>query len=55
MVMTCTLGSPEMKAGVAKTKFKDEPGFGEKIVGHIMLTAHGDEYWIQNIKVRELK
>jgi hypothetical protein len=55
MVMACALGSPEMKAGVAKTKFKDEPGFGEKISGHIMLTAHGDEYWIQNIKIRELR
>jgi len=45
----------EVKAGVAKSKFKDEPGFGEKIPGHIMLTYHGDEAWIRSIKIRELK
>lgn len=55
MVMTCELGSAEVKAGVAKSKFKDEPGFGEKIAGHIMLTYHGDEAWVRNFKIRELK
>lgn len=55
MVLSCELGGPEVKAGVAKSKFKDEPGFGEKIPGHIMLTYHGDEAWIRNMKIRELK
>jgi hypothetical protein len=54
-VMSTDLGSAEVKAGVAKSKFKDEPGFGEKIPGHIMLTYHGDEAWIRSIKIRELK
>jgi hypothetical protein len=49
------LGSPQVKAGIAKSKFKTEPGFGEKIPGHIMLTYHGDEAWVRNIKIRELK
>jgi hypothetical protein len=53
-VMSAELGSPEVKAGIAKSKFKDEPGFGDKIAGHIMLTFHGDEAWIRNIKIREL-
>ncbi|MSU71901.1 MAG: DUF1080 domain-containing protein [Opitutus sp.] len=54
-VVDCQLGSPEVKAGLAKSKFKNEPGFGEKIAGHIMLTYHGDETWVKNFKVRELK
>ena len=54
-VVSCILGSPEVKAGLAKSKFKSEPGFGEKIAGHFMLTYHGDETWVKNIKVRELK
>ena len=49
------LGSPEVKAGLAKSKFKNEPGFGEKITGHIMLTYHGDECWLKNFKFRELR
>lgn len=54
-VVSCTLGSPEVKAGLAKSKFKNEPGFGDKITGHFMLTYHGDECWVKNVKVRELK
>ena len=48
------LDSPEVKAGLAKSKFKNEPGFGEKITGHIMLTYHSDDCWYRNIKIREL-
>lgn len=55
LVMSTELGGAEVKAGVAKSKFKDEPGFGEKIPGHIMLTYHGDEAWIRSMKIRELK
>ena len=54
-VLTLDLGSPEVKAGLAKSKFKDEPGFGDKIVGHLMLTHHGDECWFRDIKLLELK
>jgi hypothetical protein len=54
-VVSCELGSPEVKAGLAKSKFKAEPGFGDKIAGHIMLTYHGDETWVKNVKARELK
>ena len=54
-VLAYELGSPEVKEGIAKSKFKDEPGFGDKIAGHIMLTFHGDEAWIRNIRIKELK
>jgi hypothetical protein len=46
-------GSPAVKAGLAKGKFKDQPGFGGKIAGHLMLTYHNDECWFRNLKVRE--
>ena len=55
LVMSCELGSAEVKAGIAKSKFKEERGFGEKIAGHIMLNYHGDEAWVKNFKIRELK
>jgi len=54
-VLSFDLKSPEVKAGLAGSKFKDEPGFGDKIAGHLMLTYHGDECWFRNLKVRELK
>jgi len=54
-VLEYELGSDEVKAGVAKSKFRNSPHFGEKIKGHIMLTDHGDEAWFRNLKIRELK
>jgi hypothetical protein len=54
-VLSYELGSPELKAALAKSKFANAPGFGEKIDGAIMLTYHGDDCWYRSIKVRELK
>src|SRR5687768_5886254 len=54
-VLTYELGSEEVKAGIAKSKFKGHPGFGEKIDGHIMLTYHQDECSYRNLKIRELR
>ena len=54
-VLTYVLGSPEVKAGIAKSKFSKDAGFGDKIDGHIMLTYHQDDCWYRNIKLRELK
>jgi len=53
-VLEYELGSDALKAAVAKSKFKDAPGFGEKIKGHIMLTDHGDECSFRSIKIRVL-
>jgi 3-keto-disaccharide hydrolase len=53
-VLTYELGSPEVKAAVALSKFKNAPGFGDKITGYIMLTYHNDETWYRNIRIREL-
>ncbi|BCS31876.1 hypothetical protein TBR22_A10790 [Luteitalea sp. TBR-22] len=54
-VLTYELGSPEVKAGIAASKFRNAPGFGDKIDGHIMLTYHQDECWYRNIRIRELQ
>jgi len=54
-VLTYELGSDAVKAGLAKSKFSKEPGFGDKIDGHIMLTYHQDDCWYRNLKLRELK
>lgn len=54
-VLTYELGSPEVKAGIAASKFRNEPRFGEKIDGHIMLTYHQDECWYRNIRVRHIR
>lgn len=55
-VLEYELGSPEVRAAVARSKFKGvTPRFGEKLTGHILLTDHGDEAWYRNVKIRELK
>lgn len=54
LVLTYELGSPEVRAAIAKSKFKNAHGFGEKITGHILLTEHHDEASYRNIKILEL-
>jgi len=48
------LWTPEWKARVAQTKFKDWPRFGMLPKGHIGLQDHGDEVSYRNIRVKEL-
>lgn len=55
LILAYRIGSPEVRAALARSKFKDEPGFGDKIVGHLMLTYHQDDCWFRNIKIRVLK
>lgn len=53
-VLTYELGSAAVQAGLAVSKFKEYPDFGEKIRGHLMLTDHNDEAWFRALKVRDL-
>src|SRR5262245_32189481 len=53
-VIEYELGSPALMAAKAKSKFKDEPGWGKKLRGHILLQDHGDEVSYRNIRIREL-
>lgn len=42
--------TPEWKAMIAKSKFKNKEGFAPG-QGKIMLTEHGDETWFRNIRL----
>lgn len=54
-ILQYELGSPEVTAGVAKSKFKNVKGFGTKLQGHILLTDHQDQAWFRNLKIREFE
>lgn len=53
-VLEYECGSDKVKAGVAASKFKNKPGFGNKVKGHILLQDHGSPVWFRNVKIREL-
>lgn len=46
-------GTPEWRAMVAKSKYKDFKGFGEIPEGRILLQDHGGKIYFRNIKIRE--
>ena len=48
-------GGKEFREGVAKSKFRKYPNFGEALKGHILLQDHTDETSFRNIKIRELR
>ena len=47
-------GSAAFRDAVAKSKFKDIPGFGEWADGHILLQEHGSVVSYRNVKIRVL-
>jgi hypothetical protein len=49
------LGSPELLALVAKSKYKGAAGFGIKKPGPLLLQDHGDEVFVRDIKIHALK
>ncbi len=51
-VVEYELGSPQLKALIAESKYKTIAGFGEVRKGHILLQDHGNEVWYRNIKIR---
>jgi hypothetical protein len=55
-VVEYELWTPEWKELVAKSKFKDWPGFvdGPAREGYVGLQDHGYDCWFRNIKIREL-
>jgi hypothetical protein len=48
-------GSPELKEAIAKSKFRNTPGFGEKMTTLLLLQDHGSAVWFRNIKIRSLE
>lgn len=54
-LVTADLASPEGKALIAKSKFKDWPKFASLLKGHIALQDHGNVVSFRSLKIRELK
>jgi len=54
-VVEFDLGTPDMDARVAASKFKSIPDFAKKRAGHIVLQDHGSAVWFRNIKLRVIE
>lgn len=53
-VLEYECGSAALKAALAQSKFKNTPGFGNKIQGHILLQDHHSQAWFRGLKIRPL-
>ena len=53
-VLEYELDSPELRAAIAKSKFKDVARFGKPQKGHILLQDHADEVWFRAINIQKL-
>jgi hypothetical protein len=51
-VASATLGSPEWKEALAKSKFRTQEDFGTQ-AGPILLQEHGGEVWFRNLRLQE--
>jgi 3-keto-disaccharide hydrolase len=53
-VLEYECGSEAVKAAVAESKFKNVPGFGNRVKGHLLLQDHHSNVWFRSIKIRDL-
>ena len=53
-VLGYTLGSPELQAAKAASKFKNEVRWGTQFATPILLQDHGDEVWYRDVWIRPL-
>ena len=53
-ILEYELDSPELRAAIEKSKFKEIERFGKLQKGHILLQDHGDQVWYRNIKIQRL-
>jgi hypothetical protein len=53
-VVSTQLFTPEWEALIAKSKFKDMPGFGKYKKGKIALQDHGDVVHYRNLRIKKL-
>ena len=54
LVVQYELGSPELTALIAQSKFKSMPKFARETSGHLCLQDHGDPVWYRTIRVKRL-
>ena len=52
--LSTTMWNNDWNNLIAKSKFKDMPGFGKFRKGHIGLQDHGDDVWFRNIRIKRL-
>lgn len=53
-IVTTSMWTPEWEALIAKSKFKDMPGFGKYKKGKIALQDHGDLVHFRNLQIKKL-
>lgn len=53
-VLQYELDSPELRAAIAKSKFKDIARFGKPQKGHILIQDHGNAVWYRNVRIKPL-
>ena len=53
-VLQYELDSPELRAAIAKSKFKDIARFGKPQKGHILLQDHGNAVWYRTVRIKPL-
>ena len=54
LVVSYQTTSAEVAAGIAASKFKNVPGFADKIPTPILLQDHNTIVWFRNLKLRNL-
>lgn len=45
-------GSEALQTAIADSKFKNTPGFADKVKGPLLLQDHHSEIWFRNLKIR---
>ena len=50
-VLGYDLASEELRERIARSKFRDYPGFGRLEEGHIVLQHHGTEAWFRRLRI----
>ncbi|GAC1465442.1 MAG: hypothetical protein PVSMB1_15130 [Gemmatimonadaceae bacterium] len=53
-VVEFDLGTAQMDAALARSKYRNIPNFAQRRTGHIVLQDHGDEVYFRAIKIRIL-
>ena len=47
--------SPEVRALIDASKFRETPGFMTADTGGVVLQHHGEEAWFRNVRIRRLQ